>query len=64
MAKKKTRDEQFIEDLFGYMIYCSKNDVDPSQAYTNLVHDVAGWYGERNEKWWSPRTTGYAKYIK
>jgi hypothetical protein len=60
---KKTRDEQFIEDLFGYMIFCSRKDISDSEAYMNILQDVAGWIKERNEDWWSPRTTGYSKYI-
>ncbi|KKL13605.1 hypothetical protein LCGC14_2524090 [marine sediment metagenome] len=64
MAKTQTRDEQFIEDLYGYLAFCAKKDIGPIESLANIAHDLHSWREDRQEDWWCPRTTGYAKHLK
>lgn len=65
----KNKDQQFIMDLLGFVHFVLQNPEfeKTSDSYskiaTNIAHDLNEWYLNRREKWFSPRTSGYAKYI-
>jgi hypothetical protein len=63
-SQKKGRDERFIEDLYGYLVWAADNDVPVVQQIFNVRHDLHGWYTERHENWWCPRTKDYHTHIR
>lgn len=54
---------EFVQDLWGFMIWSSMTDQDTSETLTTIIHDLAEFSKNRNEGWFSPRSSGYRKFL-
>ena len=66
---KHTASEEQIKDMYGFIVYCrnNKNDFPGGDAENyislNITHDIYEFFNNGNEDWFSPRTSGYRKYL-
>ncbi|MDD5697990.1 MAG: hypothetical protein PHH77_05190 [Victivallaceae bacterium] len=65
-------DEQ-IENLYGFIVYCRKNPDKINNRFPggadgyirlNIAHDIYNFFDNCKESWFSPRTSGYRRYIE
>jgi hypothetical protein len=55
--------QQFVDDLLGFMFWAKITAQAKSKALTTILHDLSEFSRNRHEKWFCPRTFGYAKYL-
>jgi len=57
--------EAFVNDLRGWMVYCEMMGakITRSKALTQIYHDLAEFRDNRHKDWFSPRSSGYSKYL-
>jgi len=53
--------QQFVNDLGGYIYWAMDNNIPKEDILLNLAHDIGGAIKE--DKFMLPRTTGYGKYL-
>jgi hypothetical protein len=53
---------EILRDMQGFIEFAIKEGMDMNSVMITLGHDIGGIM--RNDKWMSPRTSGYAKFLK
>jgi hypothetical protein len=56
-------DQEFVDGIYGFMLYASDHDLDRRQAVSTIMHDLIEFKSNRHEAWFSPRTSSYTKYV-
>ena len=55
--------EKLLKGLAGYLKWGVQHELSDSVSLFNISHDLFNWLKDKDEKWFSPRTAGYEKYI-
>ena len=57
--KGKDEGENAVLDLFGFYLWCAKNEKNNGYIASEISHDL----GAIKDKWIAPRTAGYREHI-
>lgn len=61
--KQAEPNETFLLDLKGFMFWAQMNGKVSLRTLADIFHDLREFENNRNEKWFCPRTSGYAKFL-
>jgi len=50
--------------MVGFIQWSKENNIPESEILTTLIHDLYEFKRNRLEKWYCPRSYGYAEFIK
>ena len=52
-----------IDGMLGFINWAKENDQPNMSVLETLIHDAVEFKRNRYESWYSPRTSGYEKYL-
>ncbi len=60
---KTNESEEFINDIWGFLLWSQMTQQNVSWVLNTIIHDLAQFRDYRDKDWFCPRTMGYKKYL-